>query len=879
MTMRRIIVLLLFAAMFRTATAISWHAVNIDYETVAAMQAGYTAEYLMEGSTATALDEILSHYKSAGIASTGILLSKRNDWNAMRNPGLFATEENYYYTRILSLVKDRIMPKFITVAAKMVKQPENAMYWGPYLYKTTTNVENLCKEFELVVTNGRLSFRDVQFLLVNEKLRKLFDLAELGSVNWKELLDKLGEFGKGLTKEDMKEDFKTLGAVLSQAGQHAASGNLQKITRIGNVFHSSPSEIINLLDDFRIYYNENIKDGINVKQLLMQVILTDDVDGVARLFQIDDYNITGYISNYIKELQGQYYTQRWYVYAEDKGNNVLYEYTPTAYGDRNDSRWNTAWSHYISPKDNCYHHTLTSSEITSLKSKIESLTGWSQSKVDNYNKNNPGHSATITYTLKHEDRDESYKHGWGSTHHKLHCFYSYAIKVVDSWSNEEDVYEEIFDSQTMDKGTFMAKMQSIVDNYNKDNKDSGNGIVYKLGSDNPRYYTMADEKKMAGCNSVSFLASCDDGANLAEGSFNWKENGKQGNSLEDPKSKNFAMSSTQAVQGGDKELLQYQKQYEDEIASLSYEISSNDAKMQSLVDRIYQAKLAEDQALASKLQREYDTLSATNANLKYQLSEVQDELNQTNAALNEYYNDLSDDLDGPYRIPANMNELAGMYQLQWQDAGEWVNGSGSYVFVRHAYCPQIKSVVTYTATLKVARKPKYFLGIRIHRAILSVDFRLSSSSSSENVIEVMQLDMGKSEKERADEVNKRLHELMADMPDCTISVKYEYANNADLSDDGDEDGIHLLWASDRLDIARDVEYQLTSIYAQLVLLEKVMTARQSLWDFLKNQMLEVASRQGRGTIAEYALQRWEDASLAAMKESNSQKDENKTNND
>lgn len=42
----------------------------------------------------------------------------------MRNPGLFASEENYYYKRILNLVKDGIMPKLITVASKMVKQPQ-----------------------------------------------------------------------------------------------------------------------------------------------------------------------------------------------------------------------------------------------------------------------------------------------------------------------------------------------------------------------------------------------------------------------------------------------------------------------------------------------------------------------------------------------------------------------------------------------------------------------------------------------------------------------------------------------------------------------------------------------------------------------------------
>ena len=68
----------------------------------------------------------------------------------------------------------------------------------------------------------------------------------------------------------------------------------------------------------------------------------------------------------------------------------------------------------------------------------------------------------------------------------------------------------------------------------------------------------------------------------------------------------------------------------------------------------------------------------------------------------------------------------------------------------------------------------------------------------------MKLDMNKTEKERTEEVNKRLKELMDDMPDCSISIRYEYSNKVDTSDDESDNSIHLLWASDRLDIARDV---------------------------------------------------------------------------
>lgn len=871
--MRRIIVLILMSAVIQTVSA-GWHNINVDFTTITAMGTAYGVEGAEEGNTATALDSIFQHYKSGSIAMAGIFVSKKNDRDAMRNPGLFASEENYYYKRIYSLVKDGIMPKFITVAAQFLKYPENALYWGPYLLKTTSNVENLCKEFELVATNGKLSFKDIKFLVISDDLKKLFDLAQLGNVDWKALLDKLGDFGKDLSKDDLKKDMKHFGDVIASAGQQTVDANLEKASKIGNIFHSSTDSIWMMYDKFRETYKQ-VKNGAKVKDLLMQVIVTPDAAGVARLFKIDDYNLTGYITNYLKELKGQYYTQRWYIYTEDSGTKVICTYKPDSYEDRNDSRWNTAWNHYISPKDNEYCHSLTTAEKNEIKNKANSLSGWNQEKVNVYNQNNPGHTCSITYTLNHEDRRESYKHGWGSTHHKRHCFYSYSVKVVDSWYIKQEIYEETFDSQSMDKETFEAKLKARLKSYNDnlDPNDENYGMVYKLGSDAPRFYTMADEKKLEGCNTVSFVANCSGGANLGEGSFNWKENSKSQKGSLTEQSKQFAMANNpdQSSDGGDKELLQQKQQYTNEVNSLKKQISANDKKQQDLIDRIRAAKQANNYPLANRLQKEYDSLDATNAQLQNQLSVAQNNLNQTNQALTEYYNDMSDNLDGAYRIPSNMRELQAMYKLQWQDEGEWVNGSGEYTFVRHAYCPSAKANVTYTAVLKLVRKPKYFLGIRIHRPILSVDFTLSGNSSAENVVEVMKLDMKKTEKERTEEVNKRLKELMKDMPDCSISIRYEYSNKVDTSDDESDNSIHLLWASDRLDIARDVEYQLTEIYAQLVFLEHVMQARQSLLDFLKHQILDVVTRSGRGTIAEYCLQRWEDASIAAMSKTNNVK--------
>ena len=157
-------------------------------------------------------------------------------------------------------------------------------------------------------------------------------------------------------------------------------------------------------------------------------------------------------------------------------------------------------------------------------------------------------------------------------------FYAYAIKVVDSWSIKHEVYEEFFDSQSMDEETFRNRMESQLRYYNslEQDKPSSERVTYKLGFGDKKFYTMADENKMKGCNSVTFLSKCDDGANVAEGSFNWKENGKQGKSLEDPKSKNFALDYTQLSSNDSKELQDKKKGYEADIENLQKQIKAND---------------------------------------------------------------------------------------------------------------------------------------------------------------------------------------------------------------------------------------------------------------------------------------------------------------
>lgn len=119
----------------------------------------------------------------------------------------------------------------------------------------------------------------------------------------------------------------------------------------------------------------------------------------------------------------------------------------------------------------------------------------------------------------------------------------------------------------------------------------------------------------------------------------------------------------------------------------------------------------------------------------------------------------------------------------------------------------------------------------------------------------MTLDPNKSDKEKTDEVNKRISEIAQEYPSCKITT--EYAKTAPTENDGTPDTYHLLWQSDRLEIARQVDSRITKIYADLVSLEKMMHYKRSIIDVLKSVAPHINDDQGRRlTLVEQCRKRW-----------------------
>jgi hypothetical protein len=283
------------------------------------------------------------------------------------------------------------------------------------------------------------------------------------------------------------------------------------------------------------------------------------------------------------------------------------------------------------------------------------------------------------------------------------------------------------------------------------------------------------------------------------------------------------------------------------VDELTVQISTMEAANKELLAEI--AKVSVEDAVS--LRQQYNANQSQIAQLKKQLKAAQQELDQIQEAQSEADTGEAVYTDDYYRIPALMNDCRTSFNLTWTSSGSW---SGN-TYVRKATTPHINGTVTFRATVSIARKPKYFMGIKIHRAIVLIDWELTSEYSDSQVVEVMVLDSDKTEDQKAREVNQRISEIAREYPGCEFTT--QYARNEPAEEDTSQDTYHLLWSSDRLDIAREVDTRLTQIYADLVSLEKLMWYKRSIVDVFKGVLPRIDDTQGHhGTLLQECHEHW-----------------------
>ena len=827
--MKRLLIIMLTICVWTNKVCAQFHSMNYDKETVAAMATAFGAEAVAESYYNEQVGAILKHYNAAEVATAGIFASKFLERKALTDLGLWnSSTENYYYRRIYNMVSHKIMPKIWTVAKMMLHSPQTALYWGSYLVKVCDDTKNLCMQFESVVTNSTLTFADIQFLEINREIAAILKLSDIGDVDWKAMLDDLAKVPGNFTMDNLTADIDNLynmGVGLATSGMTNIGDALLQKSAFKEVFDGRVSKVIDIYENYNDLF-EQLDKGVGNTLLSM----IGGKDNVARLFNLADYNLTSWMTDYMNEAKGQYYTQRWYIYRRDRGSETLCDYNPPT--DDNSILKGDHW-YRIDTKDPDFYPN--SSKRETILQNSENHAGWSRAKVQQMNNQHDGYTYSIsyylsTYIISSKKKGQKQK------------AYAYHITVTKSWNREETVYEDVFDSYSMDLNTFKAQLQARLSEYN----DNEEGYTYYIGSDTRNYYQATDAAKLKGCESVTISVTCSDGVTLGQGTTQYKcrECGKSLNAH----SKECAMKTSVTEGNLDlSELDKMQQEADSKVAMLQAQIGQLETENKELLRKIANASV-EDAAIyrqqynANKTQ--IDKLNgelATWQQKQQEIAQVKEEAGRDNDVATDDY----------YRIPAIMNDCKAAYNLTWQDGGTW-NG---YVFTRKATMPNINGIITFKATLTLARKPKYFLGIKIHRGILQIAWELTSEYTNTNVVDVLTLDPNKTEQEKADEVNRRISDIAREYPSCKITT--EYAKSDPTADNTDSDIKHLLWSSDRLEIAREVDSRITKIYADLVSLEKMMHYKRSIIDVLKSALPEIDDNMGRRqTILEECYERW-----------------------
>ena len=821
-------VLIVLALTFVQRIHAQYYSVNYDARTVAAMAAAFGTEAMAESYYREQVDDILKHYTAAEVAAAGIFASKFLEHKALSDLGIWSSStENYYYRRIYHMVAEKIMPKIWVVAKLMLRSPQTAIHWGSYLMKVCDDTKNLCMQFESIVTNSSLSFKDIAFLEINREVAALLNLSELGGIRWEQLMDNLARVPENFTKEHLAGDLDKLyemGVGLATSGVENLGDALLQTSAFHNLIGGKISEIGNLYDHYGDLF-EQAENGVG--DLLLDMV--GGADNVAGLFDFGNYDLTSWMTDYLDEGMGNYYTQRWYIARREQGSVALCDYYPPT--DDNSILNGSAWTRFQTGDANFYPNA---SQREQALANSEHHAGWSRSRVQQLNGSNDGNTYSISYRM------QSYIIKKGKKQTKK--AYAYEIHVTQSWNRETVVYEEVFDSYSMDLNTFKAQLNARLSEFN----DNEEGYVYYIASDGRNYYQATDAGKLQGCESVTISVTCSDGATLGQGSTQYKCR-KCGSSL-NAHSKECVMQTTVTENELDfSELDALIQEADSRVATLESQVITLERENEDLLKKIAGASVED----AARYRQQYNANRKRIEELESELAAWRKKQQDYKDAREEAAGDNSVPTDDYYRLPAIMQDCRAAYSLTWKGGGSW-NG---YTFVRKATMPNINGEITFSATLSIARKPKYFLGIKIHRAIIQISWELTSSYTDTHVADVLTFDASLSDEEKTRMVNDRISEIAREHPDCKITT--EYARNEPMEEEPAGDVYHLLWSSDRLEIAREVDSRITKIYADLVSLEKMMHYKRSIIDVLKDVLPELDTDEGRRlTLVEECHDRW-----------------------
>lgn len=394
--------------------------------------------------------------------------------------------------------------------------------------------------------------------------------------------------------------------------------------------------------------------------------------------------------------------------------------------------------------------------------------------------------------------------------------------------NGRTVHEETFDSSSMEEGAFRKKMEGRLNEY----LVLDDGVDYELQKDSKQYYTLPDELNLKGVHQAVFYLHCDFGGSIGDGSYTFKVDPRH-----DPlneQSKQYAMATEREPSDfRDRDActrrLDYWDSEYDRLKGIVDGLSDD-------IDRLYyemgEGKLTSD---GLPIETAIANLESQRTSYSRELRTASDSLRIYDNMLDEINDDLVDDGD-IFRIPHIMRTYEGMFGLRWLDDGHWED----YTWVRRCYYPGADENMTLRVELERDAGEKFFLGIRIHRSRITMNYALYYESPTDNAVEYLDLDPQRSEEENAAIVQEHMRQWQEDFPDCVVDVETRVGE--DLKDSIDNHTVHLLWASDRVRIARMVNARLEIIFARLQVMERTLRFSKSLFERFKDSVTEIYRR-------------------------------------
>lgn len=832
---RRLAIFFVTLLMSFTSVEAAYVHVDYDYKGATLAEAAYITLAKAEGLNVSEINDILDHYTSAEVASAGIWLSKFLERKALKDEGPFSSAENQYYKVIRFMVEKRITPRLLRIGKELLRYPEQFLYWGPHLFKTCEDVMNLCAQFETIVTNGTLSFSDIQFLQLNSNLQEYFDFSKLGNVNWTETWDRITNFPTP-SWEDFREDFKQLfdqvsPVNLAMAGEEDVRG---RASHIFDRFEEAPNSLPELFNQVDDVFGTLIS-GAAIKGILEGVIgdLKDSL-AIERLFDVGSYNVAAYLNDYVTQLKGEYYTQEWRICHNI---NATSQQTHSFYKQK-------------------YKRTLRATHI---------LWGYPYSKTEYfvYDSQTDGPEEEWIQNLKDEGLRKIYMVFGKYVNERSitiqvnpsgdrKTYNVTSTTIIPNGSKIID-YEALFDSrvnsEVIFEKEFEQRRKTLQDTIEYLNPLTPR-VEYYIEKGEKHYYEIEDATSVRDVSTASFTVTCHDEVELAKGGFNFKVNERYNSG----KMNEYAYPKSPIPQKTPEDT----SIWKDKMEELQGKIDKNNdqiAEYDSQEDELWAiADTTTNKNEKQKLLNQITTIRIKANNLRDENQGLQEQLEEVNKVYEDYLVDYSEDLDGDYRIPTLENDLAGDFRLHWDDKGSW----SGHTYTRHAHIVGMEGGVEFIAEVSEQRREMRFLGIRYHRAIIGVEYRLVSETETSDIVDVIKLTDDMSDNEKADLINRKRNEIQQEYPSCNVTVVK--SEKEPIEKDDNEDPPHLLWASDRIALARFIEYRLRQIDGQLAFIERnLFVKRNVLADFVK-AFTQPVPRWHTGSPAGAALQRWIDAS-------------------